>query len=88
MGRGSCGIKGIGPWTISVFRIMVLRELDELPLGDVGLERAIANVYGKGRSVERLSESGVLSDLWLAGIYEGPSATSNSAEMTRYSSYF
>ena len=50
------GIKGIGPWTLSVFRIMVLREPDVLPLGDVGLERAVANVYGKGRSVERLGE--------------------------------
>jgi DNA-3-methyladenine glycosylase II len=50
-------IKGIGPWTLSVFRIMVLREPDVLPLGDVGLERAIANVYGKRRSVERLSEN-------------------------------
>ena len=51
------GIKGIGPWTLSVFRIMVLRELDVLPLGDVGLERAIANVYGEGRSVEQLGET-------------------------------
>lgn len=50
------GIKGIGPWTLSVFRIMVLREPDELPLCDVGLERAIANVYGRPRSVERLGE--------------------------------
>lgn len=50
------GIKGIGPWTLSVFRIMVLREPNVLPLGDVGLERAIANVYGKNRSVERLSK--------------------------------
>jgi DNA-3-methyladenine glycosylase II len=50
------GIKGIGPWTLSVFRIMVLREPDVLPLGDVGLERAIANVYGRRRSVERLGE--------------------------------
>jgi DNA-3-methyladenine glycosylase II len=49
------GIKGIGPWTLSVFRIMVLREPDVLPLGDVGLERAVANVYGERRSVERLS---------------------------------
>ncbi len=50
------GIKGIGPWTLSVFRIMVLREPDVLPVGDVGLERAIANVYGRRRSVERLAE--------------------------------
>jgi DNA-3-methyladenine glycosylase II len=51
------GIKGIGPWTIAVFRIMVLREPDVLPLGDVGLERAIANVYGAGQDVEKLSEN-------------------------------
>jgi DNA-3-methyladenine glycosylase II len=50
------GIKGIGPWTIAVFRIMVLREPDVLPLGDVGLERAIRNVYGGPRNVERLAE--------------------------------
>jgi DNA-3-methyladenine glycosylase II len=50
------GIKGIGPWTISVFRIMVLRHPDVLPLGDVGLERAITNVYGSGQNVQRLAE--------------------------------
>src|SRR5260370_41114883 len=51
------GIKGIGPWTLSVFRIMVLREPDELPRGDVGLQRAIANVYGKTHRVERLGKT-------------------------------
>jgi DNA-3-methyladenine glycosylase II len=51
------GIKGIGPWTIAVFRIMVLRDPDVLPLGDVGLERAIKNVYGRPRNVERLGEN-------------------------------
>ena len=50
------GIKGIGPWTLAVFRIMVLRDPDVLPLGDVGLERAVANVYGRQDSVERLAE--------------------------------
>lgn len=51
------GIKGIGPWTLAVFRIMVLREPDVLPLGDVGLERAIANIYGTARDVEQLAEN-------------------------------
>lgn len=50
------GIKGIGPWTLSVFRIMVLREPDELPAGDVGLLRAIANVYGPKANLAELSE--------------------------------
>jgi DNA-3-methyladenine glycosylase II len=49
-------IKGIGPWTISVFRIMVIREPDVLALGDVGLERAIQNVYGRPLNVQRLAE--------------------------------
>jgi DNA-3-methyladenine glycosylase II len=51
------GIKGIGPWTIAVFRIMVLREPDVLPLGDVGLERAISTVYGGAHDVEKLAEN-------------------------------
>lgn len=56
-GEALAGIKGIGPWTISVFRIMVLRQPDVLPTGDVGLERAVANVYGSGSKVEHLSEA-------------------------------
>jgi 3-methyladenine DNA glycosylase/8-oxoguanine DNA glycosylase len=55
-GEALAGIKGIGPWTLAVFRIMVLREPDVLPLGDVGLERAITNVYGRPRCVERLGD--------------------------------
>ena len=51
------GIKGIGPWTISVFRIMVLRDPDEFPTGDIGLKRAIINIYGRRRRIDRLSES-------------------------------
>lgn len=51
------GIKGIGPWTLSVFRIMVLRFPDELPSGDVGLQRAVANVYGKTHRIEPLGET-------------------------------
>jgi DNA-3-methyladenine glycosylase II len=50
------GIKGIGPWTLAVFRIMVLREPDVLPLGDVGLERAIENVYGPNQDTNELAE--------------------------------
>lgn len=54
--KALANIKGIGPWTTAVFRIMVLRDPDVLPLGDVGLERAIKNVYGRRRNVERLGE--------------------------------
>lgn len=50
------GINGIGPWTIAIFRIMVLRDPDVLPLGDVGLERAISNFYGPNQDVEELAQ--------------------------------
>jgi DNA-3-methyladenine glycosylase II len=50
-------IKGIGPWTIAVFKIMVLRDPDVLPTGDVGLERAVTNVYGEPQNIEKLSEN-------------------------------
>jgi DNA-3-methyladenine glycosylase II len=50
------GVKGIGPWTLAVFRILVLREPDVLPLGDVGLERAVAEVYGRSGVTESLAE--------------------------------
>jgi DNA-3-methyladenine glycosylase II len=50
------GIKGIGPWTTAIFRIMVLRDPDVLPMGDVGLYRAIEVVYGKNpRSLHRFA---------------------------------
>jgi DNA-3-methyladenine glycosylase II len=54
--RALADVKGIGPWTIAVFRIMVLRDPDVLPLRDIGLERAIQRVYGRPRNVERLGE--------------------------------
>jgi DNA-3-methyladenine glycosylase II len=50
------GIKGIGPWTISVFRIMVLREPDEFPAGDIGLQRAIEKLYGRVDDLKGLSD--------------------------------
>jgi len=34
----------------------VLRDPDIMPLGDLGLERAIAKVYGPNQDVEKLAE--------------------------------
>lgn len=53
----SVPIKGIGPWTLSVFQIMVLREPDELPIGDVGLERAIVSLYGGSACAVELGDN-------------------------------
>ncbi len=55
-GEALAGIKGIGPWTLAVFHIMVLRDPDVLPTGDIGLQRAIRNIYGAPYDVESLSE--------------------------------
>jgi 3-methyladenine DNA glycosylase/8-oxoguanine DNA glycosylase len=49
-------IGGIGPWTLAVFRIMVLRDPDVIALGDVGLKRAILKAYGKDHDEMHLSE--------------------------------
>lgn len=49
------GISGIGAWTLSIFRIMILREPDVLPTGDVALIRAIATHYGSDADLEELS---------------------------------
>jgi DNA-3-methyladenine glycosylase II len=43
--------KGVGPWTIAVFRIMVLRDPDVFPVGDVGLNRAIQSNYSTSGDV-------------------------------------
>jgi DNA-3-methyladenine glycosylase II len=49
-------IRGIGPWTIAIFRILVLREPDVLPVGDLGLERAVTMHYPAGRELRFVSE--------------------------------
>ena len=48
-------IPGIGPWTIGVFRIMILREPDVFPDGDLGLVRAISTQYGPDIEAAQLS---------------------------------
>lgn len=39
-------IKGVGTWTFEMFAIFHLRAPDILPLGDLGLIKAVANEYG------------------------------------------
>jgi DNA-3-methyladenine glycosylase II len=49
-------IKGIGPWTIAVFQIFVLRKPDVLPQGDIGLQRAVTTLYGEAATVADIAE--------------------------------
>jgi DNA-3-methyladenine glycosylase II len=39
-------VKGIGVWTVHMFLIFTLGRLNVLPVGDLGLKRAIMNGYG------------------------------------------
>ena len=81
MGRSACRYQRHRALDTFSFRIMVLRDPDELPSGDVGLERAIANVYGRAHRAASLgTRVGAHSDPSPAGICGGLSGTSNSGE--------
>ena len=41
-------VKGIGRWTAEMFLIFYLLRPDVLPVGDVGVQRAIGNHYNGG----------------------------------------
>ena len=42
-------VKGIGRWTAEMFLIFHLMRADVLPLGDIGLQRAMRVQYNRGR---------------------------------------
>jgi DNA-3-methyladenine glycosylase II len=44
-------VKGIGRWTAQMFLIFHLQRPDVLPLGDLGLQRAVSLHYNRGRKV-------------------------------------
>jgi DNA-3-methyladenine glycosylase II len=53
-------VKGIGVWTAHMFLIFSLGRLDVLPVGDLGIRRAIERLYGfdqlpSGAEIERLA---------------------------------
>jgi DNA-3-methyladenine glycosylase II len=41
-------LHGIGPWTASIYLLMVLRRPDVWPPGDLALHKAIARLPGQG----------------------------------------
>ena len=55
------GVKGIGVWTVHMFLIFSLGRLDVLPVGDLGIRRAIQQLYGfdhlpGAEEIERVAE--------------------------------
>jgi 3-methyladenine DNA glycosylase/8-oxoguanine DNA glycosylase len=53
-------VKGIGRWTAEMFLMFRLHRPDVLPLGDLGILKAVQRVYGmrKAPSPERLTKLG------------------------------
>jgi DNA-3-methyladenine glycosylase II len=54
-------IKGLGPWTVDMFLIFHLGRPDVLPVGDLGIRRAVQIQYGlkelpKAADLERIAE--------------------------------
>jgi DNA-3-methyladenine glycosylase II len=39
-------VKGIGPWSAHMFMIFSLGRLDILPVGDLGIQKAVQKIYG------------------------------------------
>ena len=56
-------IRGVGPWTVDMVLIFSLGFQDVLPLGDVGLIRAVENNYSGGRKLT-LEEVRGIADQW------------------------
>jgi DNA-3-methyladenine glycosylase II len=50
------GIPGVGDWTLDMLRVLILREPDVLPRGDLGLQRAIHLNYHEASDLSSLSE--------------------------------
>ncbi|MCG3163744.1 MAG: DNA-3-methyladenine glycosylase [Acidobacteria bacterium] len=54
-------VKGIGVWTVHMFLIFSLGRMDVLPVGDLGIRRAIERLYGfdhtpNAAEIEQLAE--------------------------------
>ena len=45
------GVRGIGRWTAEMFLIFNLGRPDVLPVGDLGLQRAMSASYNRGRTL-------------------------------------
>jgi len=59
-------VKGIGRWTAEMFLIFYLARPDVLPLGDLGLQRAMRLHYNRGRalSLPRMQKIGAAWAPW------------------------
>ena len=56
-------VKGIGRWTVEMFLIFHMKRPDVLPVGDLGLRRAMESLYNAGEELTR-EEMRVLGEPW------------------------
>ena len=56
-------VPGIGPWTSSVYLLMVLLRPDLWPVGDIALAESVGQVKGLGRRPDA-AEMAVLGEAW------------------------
>jgi DNA-3-methyladenine glycosylase II len=56
-------VPGIGRWTSEMFLIFNLMRADVLPLGDIGLRRAVATHYGRHYPIEA-AEVEAIAEAW------------------------
>ena len=57
-------LPGVGPWTADMVAIFALGEADVLPLADIGLQRAIAGLYGIDRAALDRRRMEELAEAW------------------------
>ena len=61
--RALRAMPGIGPWTSTIYLLMVLPRPDVRPVGDMALEAAIGDVKGLGRRPDA-TEMAELGEVW------------------------
>jgi DNA-3-methyladenine glycosylase II len=57
------GVPGIGPWTSTIYLLMVLGRPDVWPVGDIALAASVGEVKGLGRRPDA-TEMTELSEVW------------------------
>ena len=61
--RSLQAVPGIGPWTSTIYLLMVLGRPDVWPVGDIALAASVGEVKGLGRRPDQI-EMAVLGDAW------------------------
>ncbi|KAG1662570.1 hypothetical protein FOA52_003949 [Chlamydomonas sp. UWO 241] len=44
-----CAVRGLGPWSVDMFRLFSLLDSDVMPVGDLGVRRGVLSTYGRER---------------------------------------